>query len=426
MSPVGLFALAVLAAMLVSMFLWSANFRAPRDERDVLPGADYFQFFVAGQLIRHGHQDRLYDFEFVKAFQHDPAVIPYRWNPDAFLVYIYPPFFAWFCLPAAYLPFHAGAIVWALVMTGFLLASLGLLVRRFPNAPGGFGWVLLACLAYRPVLMSIYTCQNATLSLFILTLAFVLLRGGRPAMAGLVFSALAFKPQLTLVIGLAMLCKRQWRFVAGAAAGGLLLLLASLAVSPSATLDYVRLAPGMSKWIEMPGMPLERMSCWYGYWRLAFAGRPLALAQAATLVTSLITLVPLVWTLRGPLSPGASCFPMQFAAMVLATVVLSPHLLAYDLTLLVLPLFLLVAHAFEAPAAEGRGLGLWAVILFVAAAISESLAAVTNVQMIVPAILVAMVVLAGQPIPVAGCGGAFPARPEGGPHPRSVPREGPA
>ncbi len=65
--------------------------------------------------------------------------------------------------------------------------------------------------------------------------------------AGAVFALLAFKPQLTLVIAVGMLGMRQWRFLAGAAIGGLVLFGASLALSPAATLDYIRLAPTMSK-----------------------------------------------------------------------------------------------------------------------------------------------------------------------------------
>ena len=90
--------------------------------------------------------DRLYDFEFTKTFQHDPAVIPYEWDPNVFGLCIYPPFFVWVCLPFSYLPYHAGAIVWAIAMTACFLAALVLLLRSVPRGLRYFGLALFACL----------------------------------------------------------------------------------------------------------------------------------------------------------------------------------------------------------------------------------------------------------------------------------------
>ena len=410
-SVVNVVAVFAVVGFLVGLFGWSANFREPESGEEMLSGGDYVQFFVAAQLIRHGQNDRLYDFEHVRAFQHDPAVIPYEWDPDVFGLYAYPPFFVWFCLPFSYLPFHIGAMAWVVMMAGFLLAAVVLLARTVPGGRGWFGWALLGCLLYRPVVMSLYTCQNATLSLFVITLCYVLLGRGRPFAAGAAFALLAFKPQLTLVIGLAMLGTRQWRFLVGAVAGGLVLLGASLAISPSATVDYIRLAPGMSKWIDMPGMPIERMSCWYGFWRLAFVGQPLHYAQAATVVTSVATLVPLVLILRRRPSPDSAAW---FAALVLGTVVLSPHLLSYDLTLLLLPLYLLATQVPQDGPAHPLGrLRLWVVLLFAGACLSEPIAAATGVQVIVPLIVITLVVLAraverqGRPVGTAQSAGGI-------------------
>jgi len=394
-SPVGVVAIGAFIGLLVYMFGWSANFQEPKQKGEMLLGGDYLVFFVPGQMIRHGHHDRLYDFEFTKRFQRDPTVIPYEWDPHAFTVYPYPPFFVWLCLPFSYLSFHAGAIVWAVMMAGLFVGALMLMLRSVPGGMRWFGWALLGCLAYHPLILSIYTCQNATLSLLILAACYALLRGGRPFASGAVFALLAFKPQLTIVIGLAMLCTRHWRFVGGAAVGGLMLLAASLAVSPSACLDYIRLAPTMSKWIDMPGMHLERMSCWYGFWRLAFAGQSLWYAQAATIVMSIATLVPLVYILRRPIDPRSPYFAVQYGALVLATVVLSPHLLTYDLTLLLLPVFLLATFrsqdALDVSSRLPRSLAL---ALFVAASVSWPVASATGVQIIVPLVTIALAALA--------------------------------
>ena len=388
-------ALGLLIGLLGCMFLASANFRAPRTPDDPLPGGDYVVFHVAGRVILAGASHRLYDFTFIRQFQHDPSVIAYAWNVDAFVHYVYPPFFAWFCVPFACLPFSAGAVAWTLAMTGCLLIALAVLLRASPGGLAYFGWALLACLAYRPLLTSIYSGQNGTLSLLILTLVYVNLRAGRPGCAGLIFAGLAFKPHLTILIAVAMFCSRQWRFLAGAIAGGILLFAASLAVSPTATFDYVRLAPTMSRFIDMPGMPLERMTCWYGLWRLLLAGQPLHHAQIATVIASAVTLVVLVRVMGGSLNPSSKRFAGQYAALVLATTAVSPHLLDYDLTLLLLPIYLLATgdgqHALDPSALRPR---LWALVLFVVASFSPAVAGLTGFQIIVPVVFVTLLAMA--------------------------------
>jgi hypothetical protein len=371
------------------ILLWSPNFNAP------VPGGDYVQFDVAARIVRAGAQDRLYDFPYQVEFEHDPARMPVTLSPHTMAIYIYPTFFAWFCLPFSYLPFRAGASAWALFMSGCLIAALRVLLQTTTRGRGAFGYALLAAVPFLPTLMSIYSCQNATLSLLILAVTYALLRQGRAMTAGCVFALQAFKPQLTLVIAGAMLYKRQWRFVLGGLLGGLGLLLASLVISPKATADYLTLGPTMARWIDMPGMPLEGMACWQGFWRLLIGHRPLAHVRAATVASSLLTLIPLARGLIGPLNTASERFPSQFAALVLGTILISPHLLYYDMTLLLIPMIL---AACSGPVAMGTQTNdiVWpwsTAILFAGATVSRSVAADTGFQIIVPMILIYLIVL---------------------------------
>ena len=291
-------------------------------------------------MFRDGKADRLYDFPSQIRFQHDSRQMPFEMHKDAFALYIYPPFFVWFCLPFSYLPFKAGAFAWILLMSGCLIAALRLLVPPATQHRNAFGCMLLASVSFLPSMMSLYSCQNATLSLLILAATYVLLQAGKPMTAGAVFALQVFKPQLTPVIACAMLYKRQWRFVVGSSSSGLLLLMASLAISPASVADYFRLAPTMSRWIDMPGMPLEGMACWQGFCRLLLNDQPLAYTQAVVVALSLLTLIPVIGSLHSPLDTASPRFSRQFAVLVLATILVSPHLLYYDLTLLLIPIVL--------------------------------------------------------------------------------------
>ncbi len=388
--PVVAVATGLLVTQLVYILIWSPNFNAP------VPGGDYVQFYVAARMVRDGTADRLYDFPYQVEFQRDRSRMPFEPHKDAYALYVYPPFFIWFCLPFSYLSFKAGASAWVLFMSGCLIAALRLLVPAMTKERDAFGYALVASVPFLPSLMSIYSCQNATLSLLILAATYVLLRKGRPMTAGAAFALQTFKPQLTLVIACAMLSKRQWRFVVGSLSGGLVLLMASLAVSPAAVVDYLRLGPTLSRWIDMPGMPLAGMACWQGFWRLLLADRPLAYAQAAAVASSLLTLIPLVRSLQDPLDTASARFAPQFAVLVLATILISPHLLYYDLTLLLIPM---VLAACSRPVEMGTRTNdiVWpwsTAILFAGATVSRFVAADTGIQIIVPMILIFMILLA--------------------------------
>ena len=387
--PVSFGASGLLVTLLAYILIWSPNFNAP------LVGGDYMQFYMAARIVRDGMANRLYDFPFQLEFQRDPARMPFEPQNNVSAIYVYPPFFVWFCLPFSWLSFRTGASAWVLFMAGALVAGLRLLVHEATRNRDAFGFALLASVPFLPSLMSIYSCQNATLSLLILAATYVLLRGGRPMTAGTIFAMQAFKPQLIVVIACAMLYKKQWRFGLGNVIGGGLLLMASLAVSPVAMADYLRLGPTLSRWIDMPGMHLAEMACWQGFWRLLLADQPLAYAQAAALASSLLTLIPVLRSLQGPLDTLSARFASQFSVLVLATIVISPHLLYYDLTLLLIPMIL--AAGWRSVAMGNRTNDIvWpssTAILFAGATVSRVVAAETRIQVIVPMIVIYMFVL---------------------------------
>jgi hypothetical protein len=387
--PVAMIAVVLPALLLVYILVWSPNFDTP------VPGGDYLHFYLAARMVRDGEQDRLYDFPYQIQFQRDPARMPFPPLQDSYALYIYPPCFVWFCLPFSYLPFKAGAIAWVLFMSGCLIAALHILLRTCASTSGALGLALLAAFPFLPTLMSIYSCQNATLSLLILSTTYALLRGGNPGAAGAVFALEAFKPQLTLVIAGAMLCKGQWRFVLSALIGGLVLLGASLAVSPVATADYLRQGPTLLKWMDLPGISRADAACWRGFWRLLLGDQRLQYAQAAAVVTSLITLIPIIRALRGRLDTSSEAFAPKFSALVLATIVVSPYLLYYDLTLLLIPMVLAACTRPAAGRSWSRPL-IWPWLnaaLYAAATLSRSIAAATGIQLIVPMILIYLVAI---------------------------------
>jgi len=94
--------------------------------------------------------------------------------------------------------------------------------------------------------------------------------------------------------------------------------------------------------------------------------------------------------LKGPLRTTSARFPLQFAGITIATVLLSPHLFTYDLTLLLLPMALIGAWCWKrredrSPAVKGSMAML--ALLYVLPGASPPLALITGIQITVPVMM---------------------------------------
>jgi len=385
-------------AVFIVVGFFSANFQYA----DTLPypfAGDFLQEYVGGWLLRHGDHARFYDFEYARSLEHDPAVTGYHWQSNAWFPMIYPPFWYLLVAPLTLLPMRPAALVWLGGLVASFTAAMLLLARHFPQRTI-LPWALPLGVLFGPTLESLQSGQKATLILLILTATYVLLDRRRPFAAGLVFGLIAFKPQLALVIGIALLLKRQWQFVAGSLVTVLLLVGLCFVVGLDVSRQYFEISRRMGDYIQTVGYPLERMHCWYGFVRLLLPGRPLGEVQLITAVADLATIAALVRLLWGPLRFGEPAFAVQFSALVLTTLLLSPHLLTYDLTPLLLPMVLLIVTVTESAAmqaAHGRPIGWLLAALFVLGAVSVPIAARTHVQLSVLALFALLLWLARRP-----------------------------
>jgi hypothetical protein len=142
-----------------------------------------------------------------------------------------------------------------------------------------------------------------------------------------------------------MLLKRQWGFVAGSAITVLVLVGLCFVVGPDVCRQYFEVSRTMGSYIETSGTRLDRLHSWLGFFRLLLPHVPLGTVQILTLFACGATVAVLAWLLWGPLKFGQPAFALQFSGLVLATLLLSPHLYTYDLGALLLPMILLTLHA---------------------------------------------------------------------------------
>jgi hypothetical protein len=367
--------------------LTAANFRPP-DGPQIHPFAgDFIQEYVGGYIVLHGDHSRFYELPkkdaptYAQQLEHDPDVAGFHWQSGQWFPMIYPPFYYLLVSPLSLLPIHTAALIWLALMIASFVGAMLLLSAHYP-ARTILPWALLGGLLFPPLFEGLTMCQKSPLHLLLFTATFVLLDRRQSFWAGVVFALTSFKPQLSLVIGVAMLCKRDWRFVAGGLLATTVLVGLCFLVGPEVSAQYFRLGIRLlsGDYTEMPNYPVAELHSWNGFFKLLL---PEPTASMLTWIARGLTIAILVRWLWGPLAPGQPVFALQYSGLVLATILLSPHLFTYDLSLLLLPIALLVIHGTD-PASSlsdrSRVLLGFAGILYVVAAFSNRLAASIPVQ----------------------------------------------
>ena len=308
-------------------------------------GTDFIQFYVAGQLVAAGRGAELYRFvprsSFQVQFAAEAQVLGGQLaNPN--FAFVVPPFFALLLVPFSRLPYLGALGAWIGFNVVLLVATLRILEPYVALLRGRDRWlVYLAAAAFFPFLESQFDGQNGVISLFSWGRSTSASRRERDTLAGLALAGILFKPQLVVTLALAMLLARRWRVLLGLASGGLVLVGVSwLLVGPTGMRDYLSLSATMPGWIYLPGWRVWNMHSWQSFFVLLFPN-PLV-SRTLTALFSLGTLgVGGRWRAfgRGVVSPGENRIysthpPSSPSPYSAPSGLVSPHVFAYDLTLL--------------------------------------------------------------------------------------------
>ena len=284
-------------------------------------GYDFLAFWSASQLSLGGEPAAAFDAE--RLFAVEQATVP---GIDKPILWHYPPTFQLVTLPLSLAPYIASYLIWAsLTLLAFVLA-----IRKIAPAPQ----TLWLALAFPGTFINFAQGQNGFLTAALFGGAILCLEK-RPVLAGILIGLLSYKPQLGLLIPLALICGRHWTaFVSAAATTVLFALAATLAVGTDSWVAFwndmpvvrVIVEQGYLPWAEMPGL----------YTALRLLGSASAPAYAAHLILALGVAAAVAWAwLRN--------IPVPIAAAVLApgTLMVTPYAFNYDLTLLAVPIALL-------------------------------------------------------------------------------------
>ena len=298
---------------------------------------DFAIYYCAGSAVRQGLGHQLYDPAARFAVQQQfAAAVPQFRGP---LPWTHPPFEALLFAPFSLFSYMHAYLLWNLFNLVLLAAALLLLRPYLPELRTRAAklWIL-ACLAFFPVFFNLLEGQDAMVLLFIYTLAFVALRNGNDGWAGASLALGLFKFHLVLPFVLLLLLQKRWRVLRGFVPVSVLLVLVSVGVAgmraltayPRYVLYWEDLMAGKDR--VPAGMPNLR-GLWYVLGTSHISMTPL-LAFVSIALLWFVT-----WRCRS-LWPGTR-FHLCFSLALLATVLVSYHVVSYDLCVLLIPVLVI-------------------------------------------------------------------------------------
>lgn len=191
-------------------------------------GGDYPAFYGAGRIAADGDWDGLYDLD--RQIEAQRGLYPDADTPQA-RFFAYPPQVAAAYQPFSALDYSASYLLHTALMALLLWGSLLLARPMVPWLRGRVAVGFALCLLFWPMFRSVTGGSNTALTLFLMIAAWRLIHDDRQLAAGLVASALLFKPQFAIpLIGLFLLA-RYWRVVTGAAVGAVAFFISGVMVS---------------------------------------------------------------------------------------------------------------------------------------------------------------------------------------------------
>lgn len=322
----------LLALALWSLYVWTLATPGLRDRNHNLKGTDFLHFYTLGCLATERRGTDLYniDTQAALAVRRVPAAAGIRYLP------LYPPQVSILFAPFAHLSYP-----WALALWWFCSVSIYAIccyaVWRSCRHLAQHGLTVAIVAAGFPGFFNLIAWgQTSAVALACFTIFFFLLRKRWDFIAGLVLGCLIFKPQLGLAAGILFVSLGAWRIVIGA----ILSAVAQLSIGAF----YYGIAP-LRSWFSMlwklPALSslLEpkpyQTHCLRTFWSMLIPWS--SLSTALYLVSAAVVMAWTILTWK-----RSEDWALRFGSLLLASVLVAPHLTVYDLVILA-PAFLLLS-----------------------------------------------------------------------------------
>jgi len=328
---------AILGAVLLWIGAVVVTFAGPGDRgiAGPLKGADFVHFYTLGHLAATRQVDTIYDMQKLHDAQvalvpaSKPELYPSVYPPQAALLFI--PFSGWSYRPAL--------LVWSAVtmaLYGVMVWSGWLAVAdRFSNRR----LIVAAAVVFPPFWNLVLFGQISIFIMAAFWLGWLALERGRSYLAGAAFGLLALKPQFGIPLAVIVLACGEWRMLAGAVASAAAQ--AAIIWSVLGTSAFTAFAASLRITLTyqdlLESKPFNSHSLRAVTRLLPNAiGVPLWLALSAMVLWYTVR----IWKSDAPVR-------IRLGVVMLASLLVNPHVIVYDVTLLALPLLWFGAYMLE-------------------------------------------------------------------------------
>ena len=293
-------------------------------------------------------------------------------SADQFTPFNHPPHTVLLYAPFALASFEIGLMLWTVAGLAALAFAWNMLRWELaPLASYSTAALMLLSFCFYPTIAWFLANQNSALSFLLLTILFVRLRRGADLSAGVALGCLLYKPQLMIVPGFLLLLNGRWRALSGCLLTSALWIAVGCLLSLTATLDYLRVIPQIAQLPFLPSYPIAKLHNLYGFCILLFSGfLPVEVVKLLSVLLTLagLALVYCCWR-SSPWQPATRSWDFRMAATLALALVISPHLMFYDLMILLLPLTIVWSHYAQGTnsrALDGGRLLVWSALVYVA------------------------------------------------------------
>ncbi len=311
-------------------------------------GTDFPQFYCAARMLGEGSGRELYDLAVQEQYQA-------RYAGRAGTPYTHPPFEAAAYGVVAWLPLRQGYILWFLLNLGFVAMAAQRLARDAPGWLGNWRLLFAASLMFVPVLLCLQQAQDSVLLLMLAILALEMLKRGRGFSAGCWLGLALFKFQIALPLALVLVleagAEQRGRLARGFACVGLVLAAVSAFLCGwRVFIEYPRFVIGFGSQ-PYAGMHPEAMANFRGLTSLMLGREYSTWGMIMVCGLSFAALLWTVWVGRRATGrAGAGVIPARefdsvFCSAVLFALLASYHLNPHDLSLALLPMFLMLKQS---------------------------------------------------------------------------------
>lgn len=297
-------------------------------DNQVVWGRDFANVWTGGQLVNHGLASKLYDVAAYQAYQRQ------LFGPIGQHSFSYPPITFPISAGLAYLPYPLALLIWQVTGIAFFIWAAK------PWWPERIGPAWLAVLT-PAALVNLWAGQYGFFIGGLFLLGWRQVELGRSILAGICFGLMLIKPQLAVLVPLALALRKEWTTIASAA----VTVFALVAVS---TLAY-----GIQPWRDLlfgtgpflAGLINARGS-FFGF--MSTSAATAAFSRGASLSLALaIQAVFAAGGLYAVVASGLSKAPLREYALVTATAtfVVLPYGFNYDMTVPMLGALYVMAGA---------------------------------------------------------------------------------